>query len=805
MPLVALVLGLILGAAAPAAAQSGSDDDEDALLVSEARRAFADKEYQRAATLLDRALQVNPRRIDAYVLRARVHGISKEHPQAVALMQRARSLAPSNPDVLTTLGNQLMRDNRPGEAVPILENVVASWPNRYEAHITLGYHYSRQEQWPKAITALEAYLRLRPKGLRSDDATHRLELANAYLRSGTPRTARDLYDRVLKERPKSVLGWLGMAWATAAIDCNKAIPMLRRLAKLSKTYPEVLIVQGRCALLLGDIGEALSTAEDYQKRRPKSAQAWALLGEARAAKKDVKGAQTALERAVKLDPGNRLYVLKLARVERLSGQPERAIARLRGGNPPRGSEQEWTVELGEALSAGGKHSEVRQLFGSFVAKHPKNAQAQALLGIAIYELDEPEAAIQHLEEALKLDSREDRVRGPLAAALNLAAVSAFKSGDTGKAEIYLVRADAVRPDPMIMRNLGAVRIAMGKPDTAIAPLEKAVETLRDDDVTLHLLGRAYHDSRDYKNARRVFKQALLQVHSGTDRHIDVAIDAAASEIADGADDGAMDILEEAFKTAKGDAVIRLGEAYIIAARTSATKAMLDGNFALAYRLLGKVEATVKQAGKKSMNNLQCDLALAATGAGLRAPALRLLRTMESQRVRCPFAAPDDELAVQILIAWNEGATARTAKRALKRLDGLRRKATGPAASLVRTAARDIAVRAAIDAYESGSVDKARPFLETARKYDPDSPELEHNLAVLDLGAGKVDRAIPKLVRASREVPEALVNLGIAYDLKGRPLEALEYYRRGRTAGARGGNVKTWIDNKERLWGVKGGN
>src|SRR5690606_18589583 len=125
-------------------------------------------------------------------------------------------------------------------------------------------------------------------------------------------------------------------------------------------------------------------------------------------------------------------------------------------------------------------------------------------------------------------------------------------------------------------------------------------------------------------------------------------------------------------------------------------------------------------------------------------------------------------AVPILVAWNDGASARSARRALKRLESLGRKASGPAAALVNTAARDISVRAAIEAYDDGDIDRARFFLEAARKHDPNSIELDHNLAVLELGAGKPDRAIPRLQRASREVPEALVNLGIAHDLKGQP-------------------------------------
>ena len=50
--------------------------------------------------------------------------------------------------------------------------------------------------------------------------------------------------------------------------------------------------------------------------------------------------------------------------------------------------------------------------------------------------------------------------------------------------------------------------------------------------------------------------------------------------------------------------------------------------------------------------------------------------LEKAKATCPFVSPADELAVPILIAWNEGASLRKAKKALARLDKIRSKARG---------------------------------------------------------------------------------------------------------------------------------
>src|SRR5947209_4526780 len=102
------VVLLVCAAATPRArAQQVGDDDESALLVNEARADVAAGRYDRAAPKLDRALAVNPRRVDAYVLRAGVHAAKKEYDKGVALMRRAVLLAPDNLDVLTALGTDL--------------------------------------------------------------------------------------------------------------------------------------------------------------------------------------------------------------------------------------------------------------------------------------------------------------------------------------------------------------------------------------------------------------------------------------------------------------------------------------------------------------------------------------------------------------------------------------------------------------------------------------------------------------------------------------------------------------------------
>ena len=782
------------GSPPPAAAQA--EDEESELLVEEARRAIGKKDYDRAGKLLDKALQVNPRRIDLYVLRASVHGVRKEHDRAIALLEKAQKLAPDNPSVTTALGVQLVQAGQADRGVPMLEAIVARQPGRYDAQVVLGHRYVADARWAEAVTAFEAYFEHRPREIAGEDHLHQPDFANAHLRAGDPARARELYEAILDRRPKSEIARLGVAWSAAAIDCRDALPLFEGLGDLEAKYGEVSLVRGRCALLLGRLDEALAAAERYRKAAPDAGDGWALLGDVQTAKKNHTAAEAAYAKAVAAEPDDKLHAFKLGRAERALGKLQAAADRLKESGPPRDFEDDWTIEYGEALLALGEVQVLRVHIEPWAEEHPKHATGQYLLGATLFEIGETEAAVARLERAA---GGEPRARQPLIDALNTLAVGLVASGKLGEARALLEQAEAVGDDVLTWRNLGAVLIAQGTAadvEKATTILDKAVAADRDDPVAQHLRARAYQAAGKPDEARGSYGRAIKEY--GKDRRVVAAqLDLANAELAAGRGEQAVDALEAALGGAE-DAATRkmLGDAMVDAARGAATDAMRSGRFSSAVRVLRQVE---KRAGDDA-SAVRCDLALAATGAGQRDLALDHLRKLEKAKAKCPFVAPADELAVPILIAWNEGAALRKAKKALERLEKLRSKARGVAEPLARLAARDIALRAAEASYDAGSLKQAARFLGKARLYDKRNPELAHNLAVIKLAEGDVDEAIRDLDRIKDEVPEAYVNLGIAYDRKRDAAKALDYWKKAQAAGVRFKALDAWIAAKQRFWG-----
>ena len=797
---IAGISGLI-AIATPAVAQQRGDD-ESAALVDEGRRAFRAGRHGDAAEALDQAIALNPRRIEAYVLRAAVHGARGEYAAGIKLLRKARGLAPENLDVLAALGAQLVQGGDADEGVTVLEQVVAADPARYDAQSVLGLHRARSGRWQPAVTALEAYLAHRPDQLAGEDADHQLHLAEAYLRAGRPADARDLYAELRAVRGEDPAARMGYAWALAAIDCDDALPALDRLDDLVDDHPQIMLVRGQCRLALGEAGEALALGQRYLARqaergRPPAAAAHVLVGEAAAATGDLELARSALADARALEPAKRRWGHKLAAVLRRAGDGKGAVAELeRMGAPDRPADDPvWWRELGEALIVAGDDAAVAARLAPALAALPDDAALATIAGEAALRAGEVEAAVVHLEAAERAGST-GRSRAWLARALEVAGDVRIAEGALEEAEPLLARADRLGGGPSVARNLGIVRLALGAGD-AIEPLARAAEA--DPSVeTLLALARAHGAAGDPGAARAVHVRAAAAA-KGKATALRVAIDRAALELEAGQPAAAVEAIEAA-----AGAMKKAPAADVAAYRAAAQAARHAAGIAAlrtgaAARAVGHLEAADKLAGGKD-DAIRCDLALATVATGDRDAARRRLRALA--KVTCPFPAPADTRAVPILVAFIDGLDPRRADKALAALGKLGGKATGVTRRLLATAIRVVAMVAADRAYQAGKLDKAKKLLRRAKQAETrvGADEVVHNLAVLDLAAGKLDAAVAALEKLAPTLPEALVNLGVAADRRGEGAAALEWWRKAERAGVRFAPLGEWIAAKARIHG-----
>jgi len=794
-----LLVALALVAATPARAQRPNQgEDDSAALVDEGRAALREGQLDDAAKALDQAIALNPRRVEAYVLRSAVYAARKQYAKGIELMRRAEQLAPGDEEVLTALGSQLVLAGDTAGGVPLLVQVVAKNPRRYDAQVLLGHHFHQTGKWPDAIGALEAYFAHRPRALAPEDARHRIELADAYLRYRKPAKALELFQQVTKVRENDLRARIGVAWATAAIDCRKARPLLKALEPIAETYPDVWLVDGQCAVALGDVNGALALGRRYLDKAQRAgagstAAGHALVGEGQAARGNLAEARRAFETAAQLEPTRRRWSVRLAVVLRRAGDHAGALATLEKLGPPAqpGIDPDWWTELGETLLAKGDAKLAVDRLAPVIAELPGDAPIRVVFGAAQLAVGVADAAIETLTEADALAS-SPRTHALLATALATAAVTKLGADDAAGAEPMLARAERLDATPLVLRNLGIARLALDKPADALPVLERAAKA-DGDPITLMLAARARALTGDVAGARPLYERAL---DSAKKDAVEVALDWAATEVAGGDAALAVAALEKVATQARTSPLVQRHKAALATARHAAGVAMLRaGNGGKAVELL-RMSAAAEPALPT-----RCDLALAAVVAGDGGPALGALRAVSGQS--CPFPPPADTQATPILIAFTEGLNARRAAKAVTRLTSLSGKSSGPAAVLLNTSIRVVALEAAQDAYKNGQLAQARKFLTTAKSANTrvGADEVAHNLAVLDLVEGKLDAAIAGLDRIAPKVPEALVNLGIAYERKGDHQRALDAWRRARRAGVRFAPLADWIEAKERIYGT----
>ncbi|MGE5185367.1 MAG: tetratricopeptide repeat protein [Acidobacteriota bacterium] len=785
---------LVLGLGTAHAQRPNQAEDESVALVEEGRAALRSNHLDDAAKALDQAIALNPRRVEAYVLRSAVFAARKQYKDGVAVMERARAIAPDDPEVLVALGSQLVLAGDAASGVPLLERVVAKEPARYDAQVLLGHHWYAAGKWPDAITAYEAYFGHRPAELAREDARHRIELADAYLRDRQPKKALELFRAVEAARP-DLRARLGIAWATAAIDCRQARARLKELEPVAREHPEVWLVDGQCALALGDPSAALALGRRYLDLTPaNNGGGHALVGEALAARGNLADARKELETARSLEPQHRRWTVRLAYVLRRSGHADEAVKVLDelGAPGTPASEPDWWLELGEALLAHGDATTAVARLTPVAGELVTDAAIHTVLGAAQLQAGALDAAVKTLDEAEAIQSTP-RSRKLLGEALVEVGVAKLGKNDAAGAVPVLARAEQLEPSAAASRDLGIALLAANKPADAVAPLERAIK-LDAAPIAIMLAARAHALAGEVAAARPLYERALAGDKADA---VEIALDWSASELAGGDPALAVAALEKTAAAAKTGPLAQRHKAALAAARHAAGLAQLRaGNGSKAFELLRAAEASDPSVATK------CDVALAAVVANDVSAALAALRGVTGQS--CPFPPPADTQAAPILTAFVTGLSPRQAARALRALTALGAKSTGAAQTLLGTAIRVVALNAAQEAYRSGQLAHARSFLATARAANArvGGDEIAHDLAVLDLADGRVDAAIRELERLSTKVPEALVNLGLAYEKAGDQQRALDAWKRARKLGVRFAPLTEWIESKERVYGEK---
>jgi cellulose synthase operon protein C len=201
-----------------------------------------------------------------------LYQLSGQFPKAEQAYQQAATMDPSNVEPRKGLGWLYVRMGKPDKAEETFRNLSEMKTDDPPTRGALASYYLGQHMWPKGIAELERVRKAFPK-----DTYNKARLAAAYLLSGQHAKAKDLVKDLLNANPSD---------------------------------PQSSLLAGIMSLQEGQLDQAIVQLNNSMEYRP-SATAQFFIAAAQDRKGEERGAQSAMTRALQMDPyllGARLWL-----------------------------------------------------------------------------------------------------------------------------------------------------------------------------------------------------------------------------------------------------------------------------------------------------------------------------------------------------------------------------------------------------------------------------------------------------------------------------------------------------------------
>jgi tetratricopeptide (TPR) repeat protein len=758
--------------------------------LKEADRAFRNGDFRTAGILFDRAFteEAESAGPGAYAKRAAIFGFLGQADAGVRwLEQVAEQRFPGHGLLLQQKAVLLASlPRRTGEALAAARRGLERLPRSYGLHLLLADLCLRRDGncAEAAVTAFERYLRLRPARLRAQDPGVRIKLGRAHLLLGKPGAAqRPLAEALHQLRTTGGPAELqrdalrGLCQADAALrahrqavqHCSEAIGLDPRGRPAD---PESLLALARAHLALGLHQPAQRAAERLLRERSAPVAARLTLGDISQARRRWDQAEQHYLAARALAPADRAPLLALGRLYLTPAwrRPQAAVEVLASAERAGSPNAELLLLLGRAHAAAGNPSESARSAERGLAVAQSSEMRVALhvvQGDGLRRQGQLDAAAAAFRAALAVRAAHPAAQRGLCRTLNALAVQAARGNQRALAEQHLRDAAGLDPEePATYLNRGLLALASGELALARQQLAERVRRVPGDSVALQHLARASAASGALEAASEQFAQARLVARNRGDRSqaAEIEVDWAEARMGTGDHAGAIDLLDSAITVLPTSS--RASELLAIALCRHAHDQLRARQWGQAIAAASRaLQPGPAAPALTAFCRLTQGLAYLGEGAAVRAQAV-LARIDE--RALAPWLLPQAHGVVQLyrLLALSAADSTEALEAAVRGLRSLLRDGWEPVRSQARTQLVRNLERLAIKHAQAGRLAPARAALEAAMRTAPPSPQLTHNLAVLDLLAGRRKQARAAFEQIGDRLPEALVNLGLIADGEG---------------------------------------
>jgi tetratricopeptide (TPR) repeat protein len=433
--------------------------------IALAQLAAAEKRYADGVTLLGNVLSRDPQNPEGMLLKGRLELQQGETAQAINGFEGAARVFPKVPVVYYQLAMAHLANNETDKAIGNLNQALTLNPKYADAILLLAEIQIRGGNVAPAIVSLKPLAQQQPPIVPA-----RLLLAEAYCAQDSLDSAVQIYRDLEKAYPKNpqiplllgttLLHQKNNAGARAEFD---------QALKLAPDYLPALEQAVNLDLMEKQYADAQQRVEQQIGQNPKAAALQFLLANVLVARGDTNQAESALLKAIELQPDAQGPYLRLAQLYTAANQNQKALADLQAA----------------------------------LAKNPKNLGALLLMGMTYNAEKNYKDARDAYEKLLVL------VPNNGVALNNLAYLYAENLGDLDKGYQLAQKARNQAPaDPATADTLGWILYQKGQYSSALSLLrESAAKLYAVPEVQSHL-GMTYYMMGDEANARTAFQRAL---------------------------------------------------------------------------------------------------------------------------------------------------------------------------------------------------------------------------------------------------------------------------------------------------------
>ncbi|MGH9937402.1 MAG: tetratricopeptide repeat protein [Blastocatellia bacterium] len=289
----------------------------------------AKKEWDEAQEEFERAIRLDPRRIETHLNFARYYDqrAKAEPARAEMFTSRAENIYrqiieknPGSADARLAYGDFLSAHKRESESERELLQALKYDPQNKLSLVALRRFYETQQRYDQAEKYLTRLVELDP-----DKSAGRAQIIDLHARTGRVHQAVTEYQQLLKDDPKYLRGYSRLAELLLELgDLSGAEKHVEAALKLSQQDTDALLMRGRLRTLNGQYRDAVSDLDQALRMEPALPSALYYAADAHLQNNDPTQARLFISRLLSFYPRNPMGLLMQVRINISEGKAREA-------------------------------------------------------------------------------------------------------------------------------------------------------------------------------------------------------------------------------------------------------------------------------------------------------------------------------------------------------------------------------------------------------------------------------------------------------------------------------------------------